>query len=143
MSDQSQSVAVIGAGSWGTALAMIAARNQHDVRLWAREPEVAHGINAGHKNPLYLSDFELPENLRATTSLEESLTGASAVLIVVPSHAVREMIERMRPRLTPRMILISATKGVENGTLMRMDEVIADVLGRDFETRFVALSRPR
>ena len=142
MSDQSQSVAVIGAGSWGTALAMIAARNQHEVRLWAREPEVARGINAEHKNPFYLSDFELPENLRATTSLEESLAGASAVLIVVPSHAVREMIERMRASLAPEMILISATKGVENGTLMRMDEVIADVLGRDFEARFVALSGP-
>lgn len=142
MGDQRQSLAVIGAGSWGTALAMVAARKQHDVRLWAREPEVARGINAEHKNPFYLPDFELPENLRATTSLEAALTGASAVLIVVPSHAMREMIARMRARLTPEMILISATKGVENGTLMRMDEVIADVLGREFEARFVALSGP-
>lgn len=137
-----QHVAVIGAGSWGTALALVAARNRHRVRLWAREPEVATGINTAQRNPYYLADAELPENLRATTSLEEALDGAGFVLIVVPSHAVREVVEPMRRLLTAEQTLISATKGVENMTLMRMDEVIADVLTPQFTPRFVALSGP-
>jgi glycerol-3-phosphate dehydrogenase (NAD(P)+) len=135
-------VAVIGAGSWGTALAMVAARNRHDVRIWARGPEVARGINREHKNPYYLTDFDLPENIRATTSLKEALVGADFVLIVVPSHAMREVVTAMRDYLRGEQIIVSATKGVENITLMRMNEVIADVLKEEFEPRFVALSGP-
>jgi len=135
-------VAVIGAGSWGTALAMIAARNRHEVRLWAREHEVASGINQYHRNPYYLSDFDLPENIFATTSIEDALERADFVLIVVPSHAMREVVTRMRASLGSDQVIVSATKGVENGTLMRMDEVIADVLKGGFEPRFVALSGP-
>ncbi|HJQ24965.1 MAG TPA: NAD(P)H-dependent glycerol-3-phosphate dehydrogenase [Blastocatellia bacterium] len=139
---ESPRVAVIGAGSWGTALALVAARNRHAVRLWAREPEVAAQINAARRNPYYLSDFELPDNLRATVSLDEALDGAGFVLLVVPSHAAREVVEQMRPHLNAQQTLISATKGIENVTLMRMDEVISDVLAADFTPRFVALSGP-
>ncbi len=139
---ESQQVAVIGAGSWGTALALVAARNRHAVRLWAREPEVAHQINATHRNPYYLTDIELPENLRATDSLAEALDGAGFVLIVVPSHATRQVVEQMRPYLSAQQTLVSATKGIENVTLMRMDEVIVDVLKERFAPRFVALSGP-
>jgi glycerol-3-phosphate dehydrogenase (NAD(P)+) len=135
-------VAVVGAGSWGTALALVAARNRHDVQLWAREPEVAAGINTARRNPYYLPEIELPANLRATVSLAEALDGASFVLIVVPSHAVREVVAEMRAFLDPQQTLVSATKGVENVTLMRMDEVIADVLSERFAPRFVALSGP-
>src|SRR5438128_1991736 len=109
----SQQVAVIGAGSWGTALALVAARNRHAVRLWAREPEVAHQINATHRNPYYLTDIELPENLRATDSLAEALDGTGFVLIVVPSHATRQVVEQMRPYLSAQQTLVSATKGIE------------------------------
>jgi glycerol-3-phosphate dehydrogenase (NAD(P)+) len=140
--NEAQHIAVIGAGSWGTALAAVAARNRHAVRLWAREPEVAEGINATRRNPYYLADFELPENLRATTSLAEAIDGVGFVLIVLPSHAVRQVVEQMRPFLTAQQTLISATKGVENITLMRMDEVIVDVLKERFAPRFVALSGP-
>jgi glycerol-3-phosphate dehydrogenase (NAD(P)+) len=139
---ESKRIAVIGAGSWGTALALAAARNHHDVTLWAREPEIANLIRAERRNPFYLSDVELPRNIRATASLEEALRQSSSVLIVVPSHAFREMIERMLPFLNGEMILVSATKGVENKTLMRMDEVAADVLRESFEPRFVVLSGP-
>lgn len=139
---ESQQVAVIGAGSWGTALALVAARNRHAVRLWAREPEVAHQINATHRNPYYLTDIELPENLRATASLAEALDGAGFVLSVVPSHATRQVVEQMRPYLSAQQTLVSATKGIENVTLMRMDEVIVDVLKERFAPRFVALSGP-
>ncbi|HKQ07367.1 MAG TPA: NAD(P)H-dependent glycerol-3-phosphate dehydrogenase [Blastocatellia bacterium] len=139
---ESQQVAVIGAGSWGTALALVAARNRHAVRLWAREPEVAHQINATHRNPYYLTDIELPENLHATDSLAEALDGAGFVLIVVPSHATRQVVEQMRSYLSVQQTLVSATKGIENVTLMRMDEVIVDVLKERFAPRFAALSGP-
>jgi glycerol-3-phosphate dehydrogenase (NAD(P)+) len=135
-------VAVIGAGSWGTALALVAARNRHQVSLWAREPEVATEINRSRRNPFYLSDFDLPDSIRATTSLEDAVQEARFAILVVPSHAMREMAERLRPHLTPEMILISAAKGVENSSLMRMEEVVRDVLHEEFEPRYVALSGP-
>jgi glycerol-3-phosphate dehydrogenase (NAD(P)+) len=141
-SAENKRVAVIGAGSWGTALAMVAARNGHRVRLWAREPQVALQVQETRRNPFYLSDFDLPENIAATTSLQAALEKADFALIVVPSHAFREMTRNMRDHLDSRTILVSATKGVENGSLMRMSEVIKDELGQVFEPRFVVLSGP-
>ena len=141
-SPERKQVAVIGAGSWGTALAMIAARNQHRVRLWAREPEVAGEINRIHKNPIYLSDFELPENIHATTDIETAIAEADFAFLVVPSHAMRETLTRLRPFLNSDLVLVSAAKGVENNTLMRMEEVAADVLQQDMHSRYVALSGP-
>jgi glycerol-3-phosphate dehydrogenase (NAD(P)+) len=135
-------IAVVGAGSWGTALALVAAHNQHDVRVWAREAEVAHSIQSNHKNPFYLSDFILPENISASTSIEEALKDTDFVLMVVPSHAMRDVVFRMRDYLKPESVIVSATKGVENLTLMRMTEIIRDVLSERFEPRVVSLSGP-
>jgi len=135
-------VAVIGAGSWGTALALVAARNGHAVRLWAREKDVACNINQLHRNPFYLSDFDLPENITATPSLAEALEEVDFIIIVVPSHAMREMVESMRDHIRNDAVLVSATKGVENRTLMRMSEVIRDSLKESFEPRMVTLSGP-
>lgn len=135
-------VAVVGAGSWGTALALVAARNQHDVKMWAREPEVALSIRREHKNPFYLSDFTLPENISATTSLEEALNETDFVLMVVPSHAMRDCVSAMKDYLKPETVIVSATKGVENGSLMRMSEIIRHVLSDRVEPRVVALSGP-
>lgn len=135
-------VTVVGAGSWGTALALVAARNRHDVRMWAREVEVARSIQSDHKNPLYLSDFILPENISASPSIEDALKDAGFVLMVVPSHAMRDVVFRMRDYLKPETVIVSATKGVENGTLMRMTQIIQDVLRDRFEPRVVSLSGP-
>jgi len=135
-------IAIIGAGSWGTALAILAARNRHQVSLWAREQEVARGIQETRKNPFYLSQFELPAAVRPTTSIDEALEGADFAIIVVPSHAMREVVGGMRDFIKPATIVVSATKGVENETLMRMSELIRDVLKSRFEPRFVALSGP-
>jgi glycerol-3-phosphate dehydrogenase (NAD(P)+) len=139
---ESKHVAVIGAGSWGTALAMVAAHNKHHVRLWAREPEIAREINRARRNPFYLSDFVLPESIRATTSVEDAIDGADFALLVVPSHAMREMVTGLRSFLKDDIVLVSAAKGVENSSLMRMEEVVADVLRESFEARYVALSGP-
>jgi glycerol-3-phosphate dehydrogenase (NAD(P)+) len=141
-SPERKQVAVIGAGSWGTALAMISARNHHRVKLWAREPELASEINRVHKNPIYLSNFELPENIHATTDIETAIAEAEFALLVVPSHAMRETLVRLRPFLKSDLVLVSAAKGVENNTLMRMQEVAADVLQQDPRSRYVALSGP-
>jgi len=135
-------VAVIGAGSWGTALSLVAARNQHHVTLWAREREVADGINSARRNPFYLSDIELPENIRATLKIEDAIEGADFALLVVPSHAMREMVSRILPVLTSETVLVSAAKGVENHTLMRMEEVVSDVSRERFSPQYVALSGP-
>jgi len=139
---ESKRVAVIGAGSWGTALAIVAARNHHIVKLWARDPDVANKINEVRKNPFYLSEFDLPQNIQATTSLEDAIDGAHFAILVVPSHAMREIVDRLRPRLRRELVLVSAAKGVENSTLMRMEEVIADVLRESFIPHYVALSGP-
>lgn len=139
---ESKRIAVIGAGSWGTALAIVAARNHHKVKLWAREAEVADRINRARRNPFYLSEFELPDDIQATTSLEDAIDGAHFALLVVPSHAMREIVGRLRPRLRSELVLVSAAKGVENSTLMRMEEVVADVLRESFIPNYVALSGP-
>ena len=141
-SPKPKQVAVIGAGSWGTALALVAGRNQHRVKLWARESQVASEINRARKNPLYLSDFSLPDKILASTDIEAVVAEADFALLVVPSHAMRETLQRLRLFLTKEIVLVSAAKGVENNTLMRMEEVAADVLGEDFGSRYVALSGP-
>jgi glycerol-3-phosphate dehydrogenase (NAD(P)+) len=135
-------IAVIGAGNWGTALALVAARNIHSVALWARDDLTARAINQSHRNPRHLSAFDLPANITATSSLQEAITGAEIIILAAPSHALREMLLNARPLLMAEPIVVSAVKGIENVTLLRMSEVVADVLGKPFEERFVALSGP-
>lgn len=139
---ETRRVAVIGAGSWGTALAMVAARNQHLVTLWCRETQIADQINRARRNPLYLSQFELSENIRATTSLADAIEAADIALLVVPSHAMREIVGQLRPQLSSGTVLVSAAKGVENNSLMRMEQVVIDVLREEFTPDYVALSGP-
>jgi glycerol-3-phosphate dehydrogenase (NAD(P)+) len=135
-------VAVVGAGGWGTALSIVAARNNHTVQLWAREEEVAETIRRTRRNPFYLSEFTIPDNVTPTTKLAEALTGAEYCILVVPSHAMREVALRIRDDLAADTIVICASKGIENGSLMRMSEVVADAMGPGIEPRFVALSGP-
>jgi glycerol-3-phosphate dehydrogenase (NAD(P)+) len=121
---------------------MVAARSHADVRLWAREAEVAESINKIRKNPFYLPEFELPRAVRPTLQLEEALEGVNFAIIAVPSHALRDVLQRMVHLLKPQTVIISATKGVENGTLMRMSQLIASVVAPRFEPRIVVLSGP-
>src|SRR5206468_1746753 len=122
--------------------ALVAARSRHCVTIWARDPSVSEQIQSSRRNPFYLSDFELPEAITATSSLRQALEQADLALIAVPSHSMRVVLQQMLEHLEPRTILVSATKGVENGTLMRMTEVITDVVNNRFEPRIVALSGP-
>lgn len=135
-------VAVIGAGGWGTALAVVLARNGHRVRLWAHSPSIARAINETRENPVYLQGISLPRQVEATDLLGEAVDGADVVITAVPSHACRHVFTAMRSAVHPGMIFVSATKGMEAETQMRMSEVLRDVLRDDFEPRLAVLSGP-
>ena len=120
-------VAVIGAGSWGTTVAALACTSA-DVRLWARRVDLAESINSSGKNPDYLGEFQLPEPLRATADMGEALDGADVMVMGVPSHGFRAVLEAAAPEVDPGIPIISLTKGLEAGTNMRMTQVVADVL---------------
>jgi glycerol-3-phosphate dehydrogenase (NAD(P)+) len=134
-------VCVLGGGSFGTCLAMLCGRD-HDVSIWARDPEIADATNREHHNPRYLPEAALPERVRATSDLAEALTGRELVICAVPSHGVREVMTRAAPHLSPEAIVVSTVKGIEVGSWMRMDQVLEDVLDPVHHPRLVFLSGP-
>jgi glycerol-3-phosphate dehydrogenase (NAD(P)+) len=137
-----KNLSIIGAGSWGTALAAVLAPRFSQVRLWVHDADLAARIRHLRVNDLYLPDVVLPPHVYATSDFAEALEGAQIVLSVVPSHVVRESYQRMLPFLTEEMIFVSATKGLENGTLLRTSELMAQVIGQRFEARIAVVSGP-
>ena len=138
-------IAVIGAGAWGTALSIVLGRKgSHQVSLWAYEKEVCDSIAAQRINLLFLPGERIPETVSVTSSLEQALRGAEIVVSVMPSHHCRRLFGSMRPHLKTEMLFVSATKGLEEGTLLQMTEVIRQVLRDDggYEPRIGALSGP-
>lgn len=121
--------AVIGAGSWGTVLAALLAGQGVEVRLWARDPELAADIARHHANRRYLPDLPLPTNLRATGDLAEALAGQPFVLVVVPSVGVPAVAAAVAAHLAPGAVVISATKGLEHDTGRRMSVVLTEAFG--------------
>lgn len=135
-------VAVLGAGSWGTALANHLARKGVETRLWARSGALASEIQRRHENPAYLPGAALPDNLHATSELGQALEAADAVLIVVPSHGLRELARACRHMLPADVPIVTATKGIENESLMLMTDVLRDELGTAATPRLCALGGP-
>jgi glycerol-3-phosphate dehydrogenase (NAD(P)+) len=149
-------IAVIGAGAWGTGLAIVLGRKanhpngpgshnhpEHLVRLWANEPEVSVSVAKCRINERFLPGFILPESIEVTNDLDRALEASEIVVSVMPSQHCRALFERMAPSLRPETLFVSCTKGLEDGTLMRMTEVICDVLrSQKFEARVAALSGP-
>ncbi|WP_437925850.1 NAD(P)H-dependent glycerol-3-phosphate dehydrogenase [Sorangium sp. So ce291] len=135
-------VAVIGAGAWGTALAKLLADKGNPTALWAHQGELAERIGRERQNHRYLPGVELPESLRATSDLEDALRGAELVVVVVPSHALREVVREAGRHIPRDALVCSATKGIENDSLMLMSEVLVDELGRAAEPRLSYLSGP-
>ncbi|HEY4797242.1 MAG TPA: NAD(P)H-dependent glycerol-3-phosphate dehydrogenase [Mycobacterium sp.] len=123
--------AVMGAGAWGTALAKLLADAGGEVTLWARRSEVADEINSSRLNPGYLPGVQLPTGIRATADPAEALTGVTTVLLAVPAQTMRTNLEQWAGLITRGATLVSAAKGIELGTLMRMSQVIVDVTGVD------------
>lgn len=118
-------VAVVGAGMWGTTVASMCARRVPTV-LWARRPELADAIDALHSNPDYLPDVVLDPAPEATSSLEVAVGDASLVVMAVPSHGFRSVLENLAPHISPGVPMLSLSKGLEQGSLKRMTEVIEE-----------------
>lgn len=139
---KSETVAVVGAGSWGTALANLLAAKGVETVLWSFEADVAAAINAQHRNPRYLSEIALDARLRATESLQEAVQNASVVVSVSPSHVVRRVMAQAGPHLREDALVVSASKGIEEQTLCTMDRLLADVLPPALAARTAYLSGP-
>lgn len=135
-------VAVIGAGSWGTALGVHAARAGHEVCLWSHNAAVVESINSNHLNARYLTDVAIPQNVLATSNIVESIDGAELVILAAPSHATRELLAALIPALRSEMIIVSATKGIEIDTGKRISQLVAEVVPEETRPRFVSLSGP-
>ena len=125
--EETGGVAVVGAGSWGTTIAMLLSRNG-PTTLWARSPELADVLETTRENPCYLPGVALPPTVRATASLAEAVADAATVLVAVPSHGFRAILEAMAPALVDGAAVVSLAKGIEAGTNMRMSEIVAEVL---------------
>ncbi len=124
-------IAVLGAGSWGTALALhLARRADHEVTLWAHTAAHAEALAASRENHRYLPGFALPPGLQVSVSLHDAVRRADAVLVVVPSQFVRETVRKAAPLLPPDTVVVSAAKGIEDATLLRMTEVIREELSQ-------------
>jgi glycerol-3-phosphate dehydrogenase (NAD(P)+) len=137
-------IAIIGAGAWGTALSIVLGRKQrHGVRLWAFEKEVRQSIEARRTNALFLPGQTIPESVEVTDKLAEAVTGAEIVVSVMPSQHCRRLFEQMCPHLKSKMLLVSASKGLEQTTLLRMTEVISTMTKQArIDCRVGALSGP-
>jgi glycerol-3-phosphate dehydrogenase (NAD(P)+) len=135
-------IAIIGAGSWGTALARVLTERGRAVALWAHDPELVKCLRAKRENELYMPGVKLPEAVSATGDLAEALEGAEFVVSAMPSHVARELYTRMLPHLPRRAILVSVTKGLETETFMRMSEVFREVAGKNSARPFAAVSGP-
>jgi len=135
-------IAVIGAGAWGTALAMLLADKGHDVSLWMYEQDLAQEMVRTHENRTYLPGFKVPASIAVTSDMETAVKGRSVVLSVVPSHTVRAVAKQFAPFLSPDAVIVSASKGIEIETLMPLSEVFKDTLPAAFHERLCFLSGP-
>ena len=136
-------IAVIGAGSWGTALAnLLAGKEGLKVDLWVREKEVFQEIRENHTNHLFLPGVQLAPSLKPVLTFQEALNEKQLVLVAAPSHVFREVLEGLSPYLKSDMSLMMATKGIENDTLMIMSQVAEAVLGGAYLENFACLAGP-
>jgi glycerol-3-phosphate dehydrogenase (NAD(P)+) len=137
-----KTLAIIGAGSWGTALAIVLSPRFPTVRLCVYERDLAARMCASRENDVYLPGFPLPANVEVGSDLAAAVEGAGIVLGVMPSHHARGVYQRMAPLLDESMLLVSATKGLELGSLLRMSEVMRQVIASRFQPRISVLSGP-
>lgn len=140
-----KTIAVLGAGSWGTVLANLLVENGHTVRLWTHNPEQIPEINDHHTNQHYLPDFTLHSELQATTDLEAAIADTDVILFVVPTNAIRPVAEQVAPILAAsgtRPIIAHAAKGLERGSRLRVSEVLASVLAPALHSGIVVISGP-
>jgi glycerol-3-phosphate dehydrogenase (NAD(P)+) len=134
--------AVLGAGSWGTALAKLLADQGYPTRLWARRKPMADAIQGERENQAYLPGFALPDTLEATSDLGRALEGADLIVCVVPTHGLREVLQEAAPLFGTKAPIVSATKGIENDSLMLVSEMFEDVLPESQHRQLAYLGGP-
>lgn len=137
-----QKIAVLGPGSWGTALAKVLVENGHDVTIWGNKEEQAAEINTAHTNKNYLPTITLPEDLKATTHLATAVTGADAILFVVPTKAIRSVASDLVAVMDTKPVIIHASKGLEQVTHKRISEVLLEEIPETKRQDVVVLSGP-
>ena len=137
-----KNIAVIGAGSWGTALANLLADKGLAVDLWVREPEIYQQIKQERENKIFLPNIKLSPNLNPVQSFNQALAGKELAVMVVPSHVFREILQQIKPYLAPGVPILSATKGIENETLLTMQQVLAAVLDKTHAKQYACLAGP-
>jgi len=135
-------IAVIGGGSFGTALAKLLSEVNHEIVLWCHNPGVARAISDRRENAIYLPGVLLPPTLQVTVSLAEAVRGREMLVAMGPSHVMRKVMEQVPPSLSGTPIVVSAAKGVEEHSHKRMSEVLREILGPSFAGRIAALSGP-
>lgn len=137
-----EQIAVIGAGSWGTALAMVLADNGHEIRLWSHNPGQVEEINQFHTNKKYLPDIVLPESITAYATLEDVLEGVETIVLAVPTKAIREVLGKIRAVQSAPLTIVHVSKGIEPDTLLRISEVIKQEMPANLLKDIVVLSGP-
>ena len=138
-------IAIIGSGSWGSALAKVLSENKHDTVLWGRKQTIIDEINQTHTNEKYLPNVSLPKEIKATTSLSEAVSNASIIILVIPTNAMRQMAQELNPLLEDQAqapVIVHASKGLEMNTQLRISEVLTEVLNKDNYQDVVVLSGP-
>jgi glycerol-3-phosphate dehydrogenase (NAD(P)+) len=142
MQDQKAAIAVVGAGSWGTALAMVLADNSHEVRLWSHNQVQVKEINDCHTNKKYLPEIVLPDLIVAYASLHEALDGVDTVILAVPTKAIREVLGKIRGVISSPITIAHVSKGIEPDTLLRISEMIKEEMPKELLRDVVVLSGP-
>lgn len=142
MQDQKAAIAVVGAGSWGTALAMVLADNSHEVRLWSHNEVQVKEINDCHTNKKYLPEIVLPDLIVGYASLHESLDGVDTVILAVPTKAIREVLGKIRGVISSPITIAHVSKGIEPDTLLRISEMIKEEMPKELLQDVVVLSGP-
>ncbi len=138
-----RNVTVIGAGSFGTALAVVLDTAGNKVQIWAREQEVVDGINNNHKNPSYLTDIELPSTIKAYSNLEQCLNDQEMIIFATPSHTLREVAAKIKPCISGNEILVTVSKGIENSTFKTMSQILVEIMdGITYEDNIGVLYGP-
>jgi glycerol-3-phosphate dehydrogenase (NAD(P)+) len=139
---KTETVAIVGAGSWGTALSIVLADNGHKVRLWGHKPIQIEEINKEHSNKKYLPDIRLSENIVGYSSLEEALSGIEIIVLAVPTKAIREVLGKMKEFQKNPLTIVHVSKGIEPNSLMTISEMIEEELPSDLYRSIVVLSGP-
>ena len=137
-----EKVTVLGAGSWGTALAVVLAENGHDTLIWSHRQDQADEINIAHMNKKYLPNTLLPNNLHATANLEQAIVHGSTIIVAVPTKAIREVCKDLSRSLQEQKLFVHVSKGIEPDSLKRITELMSETLPTSFVEEIVVLSGP-